>query len=69
VAAKYYLENFASDRSHMIDKQTGKYQAEPPKYDCIKCESKRFLYFNYLFLSLVMFTIGLLFKLNIFRFK
>lgn len=39
VAAKYYLENFASDRSHMIDKQTGKYQAEPPKYDCIKCEN------------------------------
>lgn len=37
--AKYYLKNFSSDRSHMIDEATGLYQAQPPTYKCIKCES------------------------------
>ncbi|CAF0810619.1 unnamed protein product [Brachionus calyciflorus] len=36
IPAKYYISNFASDRSHMINKQTGEYQAEPPIYECIK---------------------------------
>lgn len=39
VPARDYLENFASDRSHMIDKNTGNYIAEPPKYECIKCKN------------------------------
>ena len=38
--AYYYLENFASDRSHMIDKEKGVYLAQPPKYACIKSKSK-----------------------------
>lgn len=36
IPAKYYLEHFASDRSHMIDEKTGEFKADPPKYDCIK---------------------------------
>jgi len=39
VPAKYYLKNFSSDRSHMIDEATGLYQAQPPTYKCIKCEN------------------------------
>ncbi|RNA36912.1 N-terminal glutamine amidohydrolase [Brachionus plicatilis] len=38
IPAKYYVENFASDRSHMIDKNTGKFIAEPPNYGCIRTE-------------------------------
>jgi hypothetical protein len=36
VPAKYYLENFASDRSHMIDAKTGTYLSPPPNYQCIE---------------------------------
>ena len=41
ITAKYYLENFASDRSHMIDKKTNEYIATPPSYSCIQTESIR----------------------------
>ncbi len=40
ISAEYYLANFASDRSHMINKKTGKYNSEPPTYPCIKTDSK-----------------------------
>ncbi|ESO91546.1 hypothetical protein LOTGIDRAFT_122098 [Lottia gigantea] len=36
IKAREYLETFASDRSHMIDEETGDYQSPPPKYPCIQ---------------------------------
>ena len=35
IDADFYLKNFASDRSHMINEKTGQYNATPPDYDCI----------------------------------
>ena len=41
LSGEYYLQNFSSDRSHMLNKETHKYMAEPPQYPCIQSESKR----------------------------
>ena len=41
VSGKYYVDNFASDRSHMLNKETGEYMSETPTYACIQNESKR----------------------------
>ena len=35
IDSSFYLNDFASDRSHMIDSKTGKFMAEPPDYECI----------------------------------
>ena len=35
VSAKNYLKTFYSDRSHMYDKKSKKWNMPPPKYDCI----------------------------------
>lgn len=35
VRAELYLENFYSDRMHMYNNETGKWNAPPPTYDCI----------------------------------
>ena len=40
VSGKYYVDNFASDRSHMLNKKTGEYMSETPTYACIQNESK-----------------------------
>lgn len=39
ISARYFLDNFASDRSHMINQETGDFTASPPKYPCIKNSS------------------------------
>mmetsp|Transcript_54297 Transcript_54297/g.131736 ORF Transcript_54297/g.131736 Transcript_54297/m.131736 type:complete len:335 (-) Transcript_54297:43-1047(-) len=35
VDAELYIQHFSSDRSHMINQQTGEWSAPPPTYDCI----------------------------------
>lgn len=41
IPANYYLENFASDRSHMVNFKTGEYNSPPPNYSCIECKTSR----------------------------
>ena len=36
IRAQLYLKHFCSDRLHMFDKDTGKWNATPPTYECIK---------------------------------
>lgn len=36
IPVSYFLENFASDRSHMINSQTGEYNSPVPNYECIE---------------------------------
>ena len=47
VSARYYLENFASDRSHMIDKNTGEYLQAPPNYPKIETKSMSIHFYFY----------------------
>jgi len=35
VSAEEFVKTFASDRSHMLDKRSGKYQMPPPSYPAI----------------------------------
>lgn len=44
IPAQYYLETFASDRSHMLVNET-EYLSTPPEYPCIQTDSKTFFSF------------------------
>lgn len=58
IPAKYYLEHFASDRSHMIDTKTGEYFVAPPSYQCIKTNGN-FLRLLMLLYRLVVYCVNL----------
>ena len=39
ISADYYLNNFASDRSHMLNDENN-YSSPPPNYPCIESKCK-----------------------------
>jgi len=41
IPAAYFLKNFASDRSHMLDHESGEYMEKIPDYPCIECKASK----------------------------
>jgi hypothetical protein len=57
ISADYYLNNFASDRSHMLN-DDNTYSSSPPIYPCIESKSKLFVnFYNFLEIKILFFSL------------